>query len=80
MRWTIVDEISEMNCGLNKMRWNMNNEDDNVTCRERLPHLKVVSNTFLLVCFLSLNGSTCQTRKNVFILPQKLFVLEKIKF
>ena len=28
--------------------------------------LKVVSITFLLVCFLSLNESTFQTRKNVF--------------
>ena len=27
--------------------------------------LKVPSATFLLVCFLSLNESTCQTRKNV---------------
>ena len=29
--------------------------------------LKVVSATFLLVCFLSLNESTCQARKNVFL-------------
>ena len=29
--------------------------------------LKVVSATFLLVCFLSLNKSICQTRKNVFL-------------
>ena len=28
---------------------------------------KVVSATFLLVCFLSLNESTCQTRKNLFL-------------
>ena len=43
--------------------------------------LKVVSATFLLVCFLSLNESTCQTRKNVFCFALKaLFVLEKIKF
>ena len=27
--------------------------------------LKVLSAAFLLVCFLSLNKSTCQTRKNV---------------
>ena len=43
--------------------------------------LKVVSATFMLVYFLSLNKSTCQTRKNVFYFTSKaLFVLEKIKF
>ena len=43
--------------------------------------LKVVSTTFLLVCFLSLKKSTCQTRKNVFYFTSKaLFVLQKIKF
>ena len=29
-------------------------------------YLKFVSTTFLLVCFLSLNESTCETGKNVF--------------
>ena len=29
--------------------------------------LKVVSATFLLVCFLSLKKSTCETRKNIFL-------------
>ena len=44
-------------------------------------YLKVVSATFVLVCFLSLNESTFQTRKNVFYFTSKaLFVLEKIKF
>ena len=44
-------------------------------------NLKVVSATFVLVCFLSLNESTFQTGKNVFYLTLKaLFVLEKIKF
>ena len=43
--------------------------------------LKVVSAMFVLVYFLSLNESTCQTRKNVFYFTSKaLFVLEKIKF
>ena len=43
--------------------------------------LKVVSATFLLVCFLSLSKSTCQTRKNDFYFNSKaLFILEKIKF
>ena len=40
-------------------------------------YLKVVSATYLLVCFLSLNNSTCQTRKNVFYFTSKaLFVLK----
>ena len=43
--------------------------------------LKVVSATFLLVCFLSLNESISQTRKNVFYFTSKAdFVLEKFKF
>ena len=43
--------------------------------------LKVMSATFLLVCFLSLNESTCQTRENAFYFTSKaLFVIEKIKF
>ena len=43
--------------------------------------LKVVSAIFVLVYFLSLNESTCQTRKNVFYFTSKaLFILEKIKF
>ena len=46
-----------------------------------LNSLKVVYATFVLVCFLSLNESTFQTRKNVFYFTSKaLFVLEKIKF
>ena len=44
-------------------------------------YLKVVSATFLLVCFLSLNESTCPTRNYAFYFISKtLFVLEKIKF
>ena len=44
-------------------------------------HCKVVSATFLLVCFLYLKESTCETRKNVFYFISKaLFVLEIIKF
>ena len=44
-------------------------------------YLKVVSATFALVYFLSLNESTCQAKKNVFYFALKaLFVLEKIKF
>ena len=36
-------------------------------------NLKVVSATFVLVCFLIVNESTCQTRKKNFISLQKLF-------
>ena len=39
--------------------------------------LKVLSVTFVLVCFLSLNESTFQTRRNVFISLQKLFSLSR---
>ena len=41
--------------------------------------LKVVSATFVLVCFLSLNESSCQMGKNVFFTLKAFFVLEKIK-
>ena len=47
----------------------------------KLHILKVVSATFLLVCFLILNESICQTRKNASYFTLKaLLVLEKIKF
>ena len=39
--------------------------------------LKVVPATFLLVCFLSLKESTCETRTNVFVSLQKLFSFSK---
>ena len=38
--------------------------------------LKVVSATFLLVCFVYLNESTFATRKNVYFTLKALFVLE----
>ena len=42
--------------------------------------LKVIYPTFLLVSFLRLKESTCETRKNVFFFSSEaLFVLEKIK-
>ena len=40
------------------MKWDTQSSEELV--------LKAVSATFLLVCFLSLNESICQTRKNVF--------------
>ena len=40
-------------------------------------YIKVVSATFLLVCFECLSESTCDTKKNVFYFTLKaLFVLE----
>ena len=43
--------------------------------------LKVVSATFVLVCFLSLNESTSQTKKKkIYFTSKVLFILEKIKF
>ena len=39
--------------------------------------LKVVSAIFLLVWFLSLNESTCQTRKNVFYFTSKALYSRK---
>ena len=43
--------------------------------------LKVLSATFLLVCFVSLKKSTCETRTNVFYFTSKaLFVLVIINF
>ena len=43
--------------------------------------LKVVSATFLLVCFVCLRESTCETRKNAFYFTSKaLLVLEIINF
>ena len=43
--------------------------------------LKVVSATFLLVCFSSLEESTYEIWKNIFYFTSKaLFVLAKIKF
>ena len=42
--------------------------------------LKVVSSTFLLVCFVYLKETTCETRKNVYFTSKTLFILEIIKF
>ena len=42
--------------------------------------LKVVSATFLLVCFVYLKESTVATRKNVYFTLKALFVLEIVRF
>ena len=31
MRWTVVDETNEIDCGLQQIKWNMKNEVNNVT-------------------------------------------------
>ena len=64
---------------------NLNNKKKTLQIKKYIirtsKRLKVVPATFLLVCFISLNESTCQTRKNIFYFTSKaLFVLEKIKF
>ena len=41
--------------------------------------LKVVSATFLLVCFVYLKESTFATRKNVYFTLKALFVLEIVR-
>ena len=47
----------------------------------RYKSLKVVPATFLLVCFVCLKESICETRENAFYFILKaLFVLEIIKF
>ena len=59
----------------------LNNDGTYLFASNLVDFLKVVSATFLPVCFLSLNESSCQTRKNVFYFTSKaFFVLEKIKF
>ena len=52
-----------------------------VSTASSMEPLKIVSATFLLVYFVSLKESTCETRKNVFYFTLKaIFVLEIIKF
>ena len=54
---------------------------DYLANRKQSFKLKLVSATFLLICFLSLKESTCQTRNNVFYFTSKApFVVGKIKF
>ena len=50
---------------------------ENLRVFQKKISLKVASTTFLLVYFLSLNESTCQTKKNTFHFTSKaLFVLD----
>ena len=44
-----------------------------------LGKLKVVSTAFLLVCFLSLKESTCETRKKCYFTLKAFFVFDKIE-
>ena len=74
-KFTIIEKIKNVYLSPNnkyKVFWNT---------EKILGHLKVVSVTFLLVCFACLKESTCETRRNVFNFTSKvLFVLEIIKF
>ena len=57
------NKIVQLNYKDNQSKWN----------------LKVVTTTFLLVCFIGLKKSTCETKKNVFCFALKaLFILEII--
>ena len=48
---------------------------------DKMEHLKVVSTTFLLVCFVCLKQSTWERKKNVFYFTSKaLLIFEIIKF
>ena len=49
-----------------KPKFFRNSVKQNVFSKFEFIALKVVSATFLLVCFLSLSESTCQTRKNFY--------------
>ena len=52
----------------------------NVCATFKVDRLKVVSATFLIVCFVCLTESTCETRKSAFYFTLKaLLVLEIIK-
>ena len=55
-----------------------NDRVDFLIAVEKVIHLKAVSATFLLVCFLSLKESTCETTKNIYFTLKVLFVLEII--
>ena len=62
--------------------WDKNFTKNELLCnKETSNKLKVVSTTFLLVCFVWLKQSTCETRKNTFYFTLKaLLVFEIINF
>ena len=75
----MLDETESKTVHKDEVDWRKRSKTMND--EKAVENLKVVSATFVLVCFLSLNESTFQTRKNVFYFTSKaLFVLEKIKF
>ena len=56
-------------------------ETEEIVMLYKIYDLKFVSATLLLVCFVCLKESTCETRENIFYFTSKaLFVLEIIKF
>ena len=73
LKWIVT---SHTHSKLRQIKWEKLHHQNITRAR-----LKVVPTSFLLVCFLSLKESTCETRKNIFYFTSKaLFVLEKIKF
>ena len=54
---------------VNKTKHEFNTTQDKCTVKKVCDsmYLKVVTATFLLVCFISLKGSTCEARKSVFL-------------
>ena len=76
-------DLAHKTCNLN-MKHNLVHKTWNLNMKHNLVHekrnLKVACPTFVLVCFLSLNESTCQIRKNIHFTSKALFVLDKIKF
>ena len=81
--WSCNSYLGDNRVCLKKCRRCIETENNTVFTVNNLHiiSLKVVSATFLLVCFLSLNESTCQTKKKkIYFTSKALFVLKKIKF
>ena len=73
----LVRKLPVLSCG----KFVANYLKSHASDEKSLNPLKVVSATFLLVCFICLKESTFETRKNVFDFTLKaLFVLEIIRF
>ena len=68
-------------CNPNKKRKILIAFDDMIVDMLSNKNLKVVYSTYLPLCFLSLDQSTSETRKNIVYFTSKaLFILEKIEF
>ena len=82
LEWCYPDPDSNINKWGNKPWFELFFSNESIkNCLHSKWDLKVVFATFLLVYFLCLKKSTCETRSNVFYFTSKaLFVLEIIKF